>query len=236
MRTSLGIIDTTWSPVLANASDKDLAEALSREEFVLAHKRMLEEFDRVEPVVLDDMGNTYIPFSEKLRLIEEHFDFQTFVFSPQFLSIGGSESPVCYMTLLVLTENGYRPWFSRMGMGASDMPGPDGLLADAETSAKRRILIALGMGKPGEEETSSDRSVGTSIIEKYMSDQSANVADLVSVYNSKMHAMGLEPLHVKMSTLKAIKENSGTEAGLTSLGDEDIKKISTFISKSQNKQ
>jgi|AntDeeMinimDraft_5_1070356.scaffolds.fasta_scaffold12816_2 hypothetical protein len=229
MRNSLEIIDTTWSPVLASPKDKELAAKLSEKNFLESHKKMLSDFEKLEPVALDDMGNTYVPFSEKLRVLEENFDFQTFMFSSQFLNMGATASPICYMTLLVLTDEGFRPWFSRMGMGDQANPGPDGLMADAETSAKRRILIALGMGKPGEEETSSERSVETGVIERYMSENNTSVADLVAAYGSRAPTDSAGPLDVKMASLKKIKDN-GQEPNLSALGDSDIKKIAKFIS------
>lgn len=231
MNSSLSFLSTEWAPVLASSEDSELVKTLQSEEFTESHKKMMEAFDRLEPVPIGLDGDAYIPLSEKLRLLEESFPFQTFYFSPQIINMGMSDTPICSTTLLVLTDSGYRPWFSRMGMGDYSIPGTDGLIADAESSAKRRILIALGMGTPGEEKVGSERSVARDVLERYLNSSGEYLRDIVTAYVGQASSSGDEQLAIKTSQIKKLEDSTGSPLTIDQLKDNDVKLLSGFVSK-----
>jgi hypothetical protein len=225
---SLSVIDTSWEPVMPSES-KSLASAITNKDFRKNLINMLKEYDTIPPDGFDSYGNEYIRLSEKYRVLENNFDFGTFQIRTQTMNNEQSMVPFCYATLYVLTELGYEPWFSRMGVGDPNMVSTDGLHADAETTARRRILVALGLGKDGSNEvvnTDQDnmrKHLGATILEKGMT-----LSGLVMLYTGKAQVNKLPPLNLTQDKLKAYKEDSD-EAVVGYLIDSDVSSLHSFI-------
>ena len=130
----------------------------------------------------------------------------------QFFSLSEENSIMtCESTLYVLTDAGYQPWFSRLGQSSADTVGADGREADAETSALRRIFMALGMGKEGAKEVDEgSASNATSVVEDFCKHRGMELSALLKEYRSHHSAYNLDALksdYVEKSSGDKLKDD-----------------------------
>ncbi|MEG3765126.1 hypothetical protein [Alteromonas sp. 14N.309.X.WAT.G.H12] len=189
-------IDVTWKPVSPAFGCKDLAEVIQGNDFRTALANMLADFDKLVPNQVTFEGYEFVGLSEKKALFEKHFPFFQLKVDSQFVSLSPDSHVItCEAALYVLTESGYKPWFTRLGQSSADVVGADGREADAETSALRRIFLALGMGKEGAKEIIEESSKNAiSIVNDYCIKNAIALHELVKEYRSHHKAVNLSPL------------------------------------------
>ena len=189
-------IDTQWVPVSPAFGCKNLAEVIQGEEFRQSLTAMLADFDELEPNQVTQDGYEFVGLSEKKALFEKHFPFFQLKVDTQFISLSPDSSVVtCEAALYVLTDQGYKAWFTRLGQSSADMVGADGREADAETSALRRIFVALGMGKEGAKEVAEESSKNAlSIVNDFCTQNGIKLQELLKEYRSHHKAVGQSPL------------------------------------------
>lgn len=219
-------VDSSWTPV--NTSDsKALADEIISEEFQDALSCMLDDFDKLVPTEDTDSGRSFISMAQKNRLIEKHFPFCQLLFRSQFLSIEEGRE-CCYMTLYVLTEEGYLPWFSRMGMGDHVNPSTDGVMADAETSAKRRLMIALGLGyEGGEESIELDANRTARAIDEHIVKYGTNLYNVVADYSARHRKFNLPKLDGNYP--KSEKDSEKLNFSIADMGNDDMLLLLSFL-------
>jgi hypothetical protein len=186
-------INTSWEPQ-AILPEPALASIIASDDFQQRLSAMLVEFQTLEPVYIEAYGKNYVSMAERNQLLEKHFDLGTFWLRYDFIN-REAKDPVCVCTLFVLTDEGYFPWFNRMGQATSSDTGSDGALADAETSARRRILIALGMGSEGDLEVQkSQQSGATSAIQNQLDKSGESVLKFLKRYAGDAASLKLPKL------------------------------------------
>jgi len=223
-------VDTTWEPVEVSTS-KELAAEILSDDFQNGLESMINEFESLFPSDHYDNGKGFIPLSKRKEILEKNFAFGTFSISNQFINLF-DDAPICVSTIYVLTEKGYEPWFSRMGMGSSTNPSSDGLLADAETSALRRLMAALGMGNESSEEVAdSDRLNRVNIISLYLKDNSMSLLKLIENYKSHGSRYSLPELKNKSYPSSKSKKEEIEVFDYSFIGDGDLSILVSYISK-----
>lgn len=183
-------VEQKWAPV-ETSSEEALAKEISSNTFQKSLSDMLDKFDTLIPKEEDISGRKFISMAQKNKLIEEFFPFGSLSFRSQFISLT-EKSEICYMTIYVLTDDGYLPWFSRLGMSDPNTSSTDGTAADAETSAKRRIFIALGLGyESGQEQHEMIVSQTEKALEEGIINHGMAIFELVSEYQERAHMFNL---------------------------------------------
>lgn len=215
------VLDNSWSPIEVSTS-KALAKAILDPAFQESLKKMLAEFKSLTPKEYDGSGKAFVSMAQKHQLLEKHFEFGTFWFTTQFIDTD-ADAPICHGTLSVLTDEGYLPWFSRMGMPNPDSVSTDGKMADAENSATRRLMIGLGLGYEGAAELVDAENLRyiAAIREYLTSHGDMHLGTLVNNY--KNHGGGLAPLKVKMDSKQQDK------LSFNDLHQDDIKLLVGFV-------
>ncbi len=223
-------IQTQWTPVFPAFGCKALAAVIQSEEFKASLAEMLNDFDDLEPNQITNDGYEFVGLSEKKALFEKHFPFFSLKVQTQFISLNpNSQVVTCEAALYVLTEEGYKPWFTRLGQSSTDNVGADGREADAETSALRRIFLALGMGKEGSKEVTEDNSKNAmALVSDYCKETGKQLKELVKEYRSHHQAFALQPFKLNYSDVEDTK--------LPALIDkEDWVLLTSFITKRKGK-
>lgn len=221
-------VDSSWVPTEISKS-KALATEILSSEFQNNLKNMLEAFSKIIPKEHDSSGKAFVSMAAKYQLLETYFPFGGLRIFTQFIN-NESSNAVCSATLHVLTEDGYEPWFSRMGMSNSDDHTTDGPLADAETSASRRLLVALGLGYEGAEEiVENNKFKNIQQLNSYLLENGLKLKELVSKYRDQQSKYGLGLLSGKYDT-----KTPKSELTLKMISDDDFKKILSFIAAVNN--
>lgn len=221
-----------WVPVETSSSEM-LAKEIMSEGFQDSLTGMLDAFDKLVPKEEDLTGRKFISMAQKNKLIEDFFPFGELVFRSQFLSLEDGQE-VCYMTLYVLTDGGYEPWFSRLGM-ANATKSSDGSIADAETSAKRRLMIALGLGYEGNTEHSElniDKTVKA--LEEAVISNGTSLFQIVSEYQKGAHLYNLPSLSGEFPETKAQAQSKGF--GVKDINCDDGFLLLTYLKERQEQQ
>lgn len=220
-------VDSEWKPVQV-ATTKSLVKEITSKEFQTSLAGMLEDFEKIIPKEYDSSGRSFVPMSEKYRLLETHFPFGAIRIFTQFISHDTSNA-ICIATIYVLTEEGYEPWFSRMGMGNIEGASTDGALADAETSASRRILIGLGLGYEGVEEIAENNELkNVQGINNFLAENNKSMNALVEDYIDQHSRYGLKLLSQKYLT------SNGKKLSYNDIHKSDIKRLLSFIASVNN--
>lgn len=152
---------------------------------------MLNEFDNLVPEQYEGYDRPYQPLSKRMDLFEKHIPFGDLMIYTELLKECSTPGMVyCRATLHILTEEGYAPLFSRLGEGNSMTSRTDGAIADAETSATRRILIALGLSNDGgnDEFTVLKDSAQRDFITNYLNSRGKKLDALIKAFNAKNSA------------------------------------------------
>lgn len=147
---------------------------------------MLSEFDGFVPEHYDGYDRPYQPLSRRVDLFEKHIPFGDLVIHTQLMEESTSNIAYCKATLMLLTEDGFQPLFSRYGEGNAMTSRTDGAVADAETSATRRILIALGLSNDGgkDEIATLKDSAERDFITNYLNSHRKSLESLIKAYNT----------------------------------------------------
>jgi hypothetical protein len=185
-----------FTPVTPAFGNKALASVILSEKFKSSLASMLADFSQLEPNQITSEGYEFVGLSEKKALFEKHFPFFEMKVDSHFVSLSENSAVMtCESTLYVLTDEGYVAWFSRLGQSSGDSVGADGREADAETSALRRIFMALGMGKEGAKEVDSDSANNaTAIVGDYCKERGIDIKTLLKEYRSHHSAYDLAEL------------------------------------------
>ncbi len=222
-------IDTSWEPTSVSSS-KSLAAVIVSDDFQDSLEEMLDEYDSMIPTEHYDDGSAFISLSARRELMERHFPFGTFHISTQFIKLD-SDTPICVATLYVLTDDSYEAWFSRMGMGTASSVSSDGLFADAETSALRRILTAIGLGNEGNEESAdSDRINRVGIVDAFIESTSQTLIQLVESFKSHGSKYSLGALTGFYPSSKD-KKDDRERFGFNSMNDNDLALLVSYVQK-----
>lgn len=137
-----------------------LAKVITSDDFSDRIAQMAKEFDAMKQDMEEsESGPRFIPMKVKMALLRKYF-------GPFELQIDFNHLPdmrtghIVQATVMVLTEAGMMKWFSRYGMAAADSnESSQGVEVDAETSAKRRVLAALGLGGDYHEEVAEGSQI-----------------------------------------------------------------------------
>lgn len=170
------------TPTLSNKVTKTL-KSLDIENKI---SKMLSEFDGFVPEHYDGYDRPYQPLSRRIDLFEKHIPFGDLVIQTDLMEESTSSVIYCKATLMLLTEDGYQPLFSRYGEGNIMTSRTDGAVADAETSAMRRILVALGLSNDGgkDEIATLKDSAERDFVTNYLNSHRKNLESLVKAYNT----------------------------------------------------
>jgi hypothetical protein len=214
-------IDTTWTPSPTSTSEA-LAETLMNKEFQAKLVKLHDAYKGLTPTYIAEYERCYILMADRLKVLESAFDFGDLWFSYDFINRDVDE-PICVGTLLVMTGEGYKPWLSRMGRGNAANPSSDGVFADAETSAKRRLLAALGLGGEGENEIAetSKRNARAALTTKLTSSNDDIGSTIKSYQAHYTRFEGLTPLSPEVG-----KDKDPT---IGKLSDKDVENLLSFI-------
>lgn len=216
------LVDFNVSPT---SGKKELADVILSSDFQQRLAAMLSEFDAIAPSGGDDGAPRYVPLTQKSQLLEKHFPLFTLTIGNQFVNIG-EPNVICHSTFYVLTDEGYLPWFSRMGMADGDRVSSDGAMADAEISAKRRLFAALGMGADMVEDVgvvSKDSYV--EVVSNYVEASGTKDIDgLISEYRRECGRHGLKPLMVRNTTKVDVK----------GMHEDDLELLAVYIAKKES--
>jgi hypothetical protein len=221
-------IDSTWHPIVTSPS-VSMYEKVSSQEFQDSLIKMQKEFESIVPKNVDQDGDLYVSLMERTQLIEDCFPYGTFHFVYQFLNVS-SDVPVCCGTLHILAGDSYEPWFSRFGMGDPSNIGPDGLFADAETSARRRLMAAIGLGREGDKEIiESEAAILINSLGSFCSESGMAFCDLTSEY-MRHHTKYELPALEKRYLVENIKPSEKDGFTMDMVSDADLVKIAKYIS------
>ncbi|MAH54646.1 MAG: hypothetical protein CL531_00075 [Aestuariibacter sp.] len=194
-------VDLGWKAAQVDLSPA-LAETILSEDFQNSLDNMLKDFENLTPTYIESYGRNYISLADRMQLLEKHFPFGKLWFRYDFINRDTGE-PVCQASLLVLTSEGYKVWLTRLGMGNSQDPSTDGVAADAETSARRRLLAAIGMGSEGDVETQENgRSQMVSKLSSCQADTGMDVKSLFKSYTTNYVSKNLPAISVDTEKLK----------------------------------
>lgn len=209
-------IKVDWEPQ-AIVPEKALADVICSDDFQTRLGNMLDGFQKLEPTYIEAYGQNYVSMAERNQLLESNFDVGTFWFRYDFVNRQAND-PVCVCTLYVLTDDGYLPWFNRMGQATSADTGSDGAFADAETSARRRVLIALGMGSEGDLEIKQAQNSGASTaIQGQLDKEGLSIVGFLRQYASDAASLGLPKLVTSLKELSKSSELSWADVSSTDL-------------------
>lgn len=211
--------------VAPTSNSKALADAILHEDFQGSLIAMLQEFEGITPTGGADGSPSYVPLTKKAQLLEKHFPLFTLTIGNRFLNIGDVNT-VCYATLYVLTDEGYLPWLSRMGMADCDRISSDGAMADAEISAKRRLFAAIGMGADMIEDV---EVVGTDtyidVVKQHIGRAGVNsIEALISEYRRDAGKYGLKNLAIR----------NAVNVNMQELSQEDLGNLAAYINKKES--
>lgn len=145
--TSVTVEDVQSVLMNPDVQQSELAAVVLSDAFSSRLGEMAKQFDELKQDIEDsESGPRFIPMKTKMLLLRRYF-------TPFELQIDFNHLPemrtghIVQATVMVLTEKGYMKWFSRYGMAAKDSnESSQGAEVDAENSAKRRVLAALGLG------------------------------------------------------------------------------------------
>lgn len=217
------LVDFNVSPT---SGQKELTDVILSNEFQKSLAAMQSEFETIAPSGGGDGAPKYVPLTQKSQLLEKHFPLFTLTIGNRFVNIG-EPNVICYSTFYVLTDEGYLPWLSRMGMADGDRISSDGAMADAEISAKRRLFAAIGMGADMVEDVdvvSKDSYV--EVVSSYVEVSGTKDVDtLVSEYRRECGKLGLKPLSVRNATKVDVK----------GMSEDDLQLLSAYIAKKESK-
>ena len=207
--------------------EKALASVIVSESFSTKLVEMAKEFDSLKQDLEDsDDGPTFITMKVKMALLRKYFN-------PFELQIDFNHMPdmraghIVQATVLIMTEVGLMKWFSRYGMAVSDsQESSQGCEVDAESSAKRRVLAALGLGGDYHDEVIDNSQINLlRDVQKVMDDRAINVSQVIAEMTAKAKGSILVGDYAKMPA----GEKSKTDASL--FDPSDLLSIRDFLTK-----
>lgn len=184
---------------------------------------MLDEFDDLVPEHYEGYDRPYQPLSKRMDLFEKHIPFGEMLIYTQPLSNHATQGALySQATLFILTESGYQPLYSRLGEGNVMTSRTDGAIADAETSAIRRILVSLGLSNDGgkEEITVLQDSAERDFITNHLTATGKPLESLIKAYNADKSGGGQGRIE-ETSNIK--------DKGVASLSITDVVKLRAFL-------
>jgi hypothetical protein len=197
--------DTSWAPEVPS-STLTMSEAMTDEAFDERYQAMLEEYDDLTPELIDGYERPYMHINKTLGLVDKHFGAeQTFSIQYQLVGKTPAGDTIAQGTVYVLTDDGYEPLMSRFGVGKESTENSDGAYAEAELSARRALLAALGLSDSVSEEMEQivAQEVARSL-EVKLNASSIKLSQLISSYNASPES---ETKQIKIpKTLSTIKE------------------------------
>jgi hypothetical protein len=223
-------IDLGWEPEEMSSSP-ELAKLVSSDYFRDKIKLMLERYDTLEPKFIEEYGRPYILLDDRLKVFESVFDFgEAWIGTAPINS--ESDAPIYMGTIYLRTESGrFEPWVQALGQGDPTRKTREGLLADAETSAKRRLLSAIGLGDGSDQELFDDASSGVkqSLINE-IENKGWNLSVLLSEYKTNHSRFKLSPLNVEdEKSIAAAARNPDIAKVVESITLETAKNMLSFI-------
>jgi hypothetical protein len=184
-KINLDAFDSSWVPELPSTSGA-LVEKVNDPKFAERIKSMLADYDDLTPELYDGYFAPYVGLNERSRVFEKHFPLLLAQIQMQYVGQLGSDTHVVQATLYLSTKDGSLPLFSRFGEGTSVNNRSDGAIAQAETSALRRIYCALGLGDNTSEEVAIINEQGQQKwIEGYLDEKKTAFDKLLKMYNAQ---------------------------------------------------
>lgn len=196
-------------------SSSALANAILNPEFRKRMREMLTKFEDLQPEN-DEEFSGYLSFGDRLSLVENHFppfDEYGLIYRSE-ISVT-KDSVVAVTRLFIRVGGNYEYWFSRIGSfsNKANVTRADGEAGHAQISAKRKILVALGLmnwqdnledlNKMTETE---ERSAKSSVINSYLTANGHDsVLALVTALRSQNSKFTVRPTDVSNKKLEEIE-------------------------------
>lgn len=196
--------------------------AIAKSDIEAALSAMLDEFDTLVPEQYEGYDRPYQPLAKRMDLFEKHVPFGEMVIYTEILPGSKTISHVyCRATLYLLTAEGYAPLFSRLGEGSLMTARTDGPVAEAETSAIRRILIAIGLSNDGgkDEFNVLNDNAERDNLSHYLTSEGKSLDALIKAHNAERQDSRIEDRpHASGATVSSLKAT-------------DVIKLRDYISK-----
>lgn len=210
------------------AFTKTISDVLLSDDFKSSMKAMIEEYESTPPDMITDSGFEFVSLKKCRQLFDKYFGFMTLTVQTTFVTGYSDEDPICQKTLMVLTDKGEEPWFSRLGMGDLSRVSTDGIFIDAENSALRRLFAAIGMGY--DDHTDFDIKLSKALIEKIdnkiKSAKLGKLSDLLKSYRATYSGQSRE---IGLSALSFDKQKDN-EVSIENLSKTDANNLLSFMS------
>lgn len=217
------VISMEWEPTLISNSES-LTSIVSSKAFKEKLSKTLSDYEGLEPVYIEEYQSNYVSLADRIKVLEDNFEFGELWFGYEFID-RESINPTCVCTLYVLTDSGYEPWIIRLGIGSTYNVGTDGAIADAEVSAKRRVLAALGMGNDGDAEIlESKGSLSIKLLQRELEKCGKSIKSIIKEYKARMASRDLEKLEIATP-----KDDDFESVEWGSQGEADAKNLLNYL-------
>lgn len=163
-------------------------KAITESDIETQIEEMLQEFDLLVPEQYEGYDRPYQPLAKRMDLFEKHIPFGQMVIYTEMIEESKTNSHVyCRATFYILSDEGYLPLFSRLGEGSVMTARSDGPCAEAETSALRRMLIALGLSNDGgkDEIAVLNNNAERDSLTHYLHQQGKSLDALIKAFNAE---------------------------------------------------